>query len=433
MLCGQLFSQAQTNLIVNHADSLVARTIEGETIRELIGHVNMQQENIHITCERAIHNVGKNSAELLGNVVIIQDTLKLTTSLAVYDGNKKFATCNRGITLNDGSTTLTADIGDYKTAERIAHFQRGVLVEDQTSIVTADELTYYRDSSKAIAVNRVVITSKESNAIVTGDSVIHYVKKKISFILLHPTLWQVDTTVLRRDSLTGIIDSLRLDTLTIVCKRMEAYRDSTAKYITRDSVEIVRRDLAARCHEGVFYSKDSLVILRISPVLWYKDSQLTGDSIAAQLFNGTIQSMHVIGNAFAISRSKPTEKDSVYPKDRFDQSKGKNILMKFRDDQIDSVLIRKTAIRVYYVYDDRALNGVGVESGDQIFISFLDGKADIIKTVGGVEGKYYPEKMVSGNERSYNLDGFLWREDRPVQPMMIFPSKRTQEKSGGTR
>lgn len=27
---------------------------------------------------------------------------------------------------------------------------------------------------------------------------------------------------------------------------------------------------------------------------------------------------------------------------------------------------------------------------------------------------FYPEKYVTGVESSYNLEGFVWREDRPV-------------------
>jgi hypothetical protein len=33
--------------------------------------------------------------------------------------------------------------------------------------------------------------------------------------------------------------------------------------------------------------------------------------------------------------------------------------------------------------------------------------------VGGVEGNYYPERMLVKHERAYNLDGFRWITDRP--------------------
>ena len=424
MLVMQAQAQDEATITVHHADSLVVRSIAGETIRELIGQVSMQQENVRITCDHAIQNISRNSAELIGNVIIIQDTLTLKASHAQYDGNDRLATCNRGVHLNDGQVTLTADRGMYETSKKIARFYQRVQVDESTVSIFSGQLVYFRDSSKAIATEKVLITSKEKNTVITGDSVIHFVKKKISFIPLRPKLWQVDSTVVRRDPTTGKVDSLRLDTLTIVSKSMEAYRDSNARYIARDSVEIVRSGLAARCGEGLFHTSDSLVVLRFAPVLWYETNQMTGDSINVQMRDGAIHFLHVIGNAFAISKSKPTAKDTGYPRGRFDQSKGKSILMVFHDDEIDSVYILKTAMRVYYLYDERALNGVGVESGDQIILSFDAGEPETIKTIGGIEGKYYPEKMVTGKEETFNLEGFLWRDDRPAKP--IHPKEKTK-------
>ena len=52
---------------------------------------------------------------------------------------------------------------------------------------------------------------------------------------------------------------------------------------------------------------------------------------------------------------------------------------------------------------------------DRILIAFVDGEAKEIRTIGGIEGTYFPEKFVTGKESTYNLDGFLWRSDRPAQ------------------
>ena len=54
------------------------------------------------------------------------------------------------------------------------------------------------------------------------------------------------------------------------------------------------------------------------------------------------------------------------------------------------------------------------ESSDLIIIDFAEeGGVSEIRSIKGVEGTYYPEKYVTGVEKSYNLDGFDWREDRP--------------------
>jgi hypothetical protein len=279
----------------------------------------------------------------------------------------------------------------------------------------------------SVATKHVLITLRENNSTITGDSVIHYLKRKITYIPLHPRLWQMDTTVVRRNPATNKPDSIRIDTLTVAGLRMEAYRDSTARYIVRDSVEIVRGALSARCGEAQLFRADSIAILRFRPIVWHEENQITGDSIAVRLASGKLRSADVHGNAFAVSRSRPTEKDTVYPPGRFDQAKGETIFMRFRDDEIDSVIVVKTAQRVYYLYDGKALNGVGIESGDRIYLWFENGQARTIKTVGGVEGIYHPEKLVKGREASFNLEGFFWREDRPVKPR--FPGERESKKS----
>ncbi len=412
----RLAGQDSRQLVVNNADSLVVRTIGGETIRELAGRVDMTQERVRIRCDRAIQNITRNTVQLSGSVIITQDTLTMRGPEAFYDGNLRRAFCERGVELNDGKVTLTAEAGSYRTADRVAFFQRRVLVRDSATEIASRELTYERDSAKAIATGEVFITLRENNTLITGDSVIHYLKKKITFIPLHPRLWQTDTTIVRRDSLTGRADSTRIDTLTVTGVTMEAYRDSTARYIVRDSVEIVRSRLSARCGEARLFRADSIAILRSNPIVWHEQNQITGDSIAVRLASGKLRSVDVEGNAFAVSRSRPTEKDTVFPPGRFDQAKGKRITMLFRDDDIDSVIIVKTAQRVYYLYDGKALNGVGIESGDRMFIRFENGQARTIKTVGGIEGIYHPEKLVAGRTENFNLPGFHWREDRPVKP-----------------
>jgi hypothetical protein len=46
-------------------------------------------------------------------------------------------------------------------------------------------------------------------------------------------------------------------------------------------------------------------------------------------------------------------------------------------------------------------------------MDFQDGKIGRIKIIGGVEGKYFPESMITRREAEYNLEGFKWRESRP--------------------
>jgi lipopolysaccharide export system protein LptA len=416
MFCLLPAAQAQKVSIITfeYADSLCGRTENGIQYRELNGHVIMHQDRVRITCDRAIQNITGNSAELIGNVVIRQDTLTMRTNRGMYYGNTRHASTNDGIRIDDGHVVLTADAGQYHTSEKVALFSSRVQVEDSVSTILCRDLRYERDSSKAIASGDVVIIFKHDNATITGDTAIHYHKRNISIFPRNPWLMQTDSVIVRRDSLTGKPDSVRIDTLTILSARMEGYRDSTNHFIADQGVEIVRGRLAARCEHLDYKRNDSLIILRTAPIAWYEDNQVTGDSMAVQLADGKVHTMDVTGNAMAISRSKPSEKDTLYPPGRFDQSKGNSIHLLLKDNKAERIRIERQAVSLYYLYDGRSLNGVRRESGDLVIIDFVDGKADEIRSIGGVEGKYWPEKMVTGVETGFNLEGFLWRNDRPV-------------------
>ena len=405
-----LVAQGRSMLIVEGADRLEGRAVGDMEIRELVGNVRLRQDNVLIRCDRATQNITQNSARLSGNVVITQDTLTLKTQSGMYDGDTRTASSNQGIYINDGHIILRARVGSYRASTKIADFQTEVSVEDTAAVITSRRLNYMRDSALIVAWQDVRIRFKDENAVITADSVRHYSDLKHSYFYNDPKLWQIDSA---RD---GESASFTYDTLGIAAERMVALRDSSNRFLTEGDVRIVRSSLSALCEEASFLRADSLMILRGDPVLWYDENQITGDSIAAHVAGSELRALDVIGDAFSISRSKPTESDTLYPPGRFDQTRGKRIHMRFAEKKPEHIRVEETAISLYYVYDDRALNGVRRESSDLIIIGFADGKAKTIRSINGVEGVYYPEKFVTGKEDSYNLDGFLWRDDRPVMP-----------------
>ena len=414
LLAGSLTAQQRSVLRVLSADQLTGRTVGDVQMRELIGNVRMMQDSVLISCDRAIQNITRNSAELRGNVVIRQDTLELRTERGFYNGDTRLASSRSGVWLNDGHVTLTAKIGTYDTDRKIADFVNDVTVEDTAATITARKMRYIRDSSLVVAHDSVRIRFKDENVLIVSDSVRHYPDAQRSEFYHDPILWQVDTAYVAYDDYLMEIDSLDLDTLFIAADFMLALRDSANTFLTEGNVRLVREGLAARSASALFHRSDSLIHLRGDPILWYDENQITGDSITAQLADNKLRQLDVVGAAFSASRSKPAESDTLYPPDRFDQTSGKRIQMFFTDGEAERIRVEETAISLYYLYDDGALNGVRRESSDLIIIDFKDGQVDELRSIRGVEGTYYPEKYVTGSESTYNLDGFEWREDRPV-------------------
>lgn len=381
---------------------MIGRKYDSKVVRELIGNVQLKHENIYFWCERAIQYVDENRIEAYGNLKVRQDTLFLEADQGVYLGDKKIAICDGNVKLTDGRTTLEAEHGSYDTQKKLATFKTNVKLVDSTTVITAEQLFYYRTEKKSIAVGNVVIKNLENNITIYGGYFENYDSTKYSVIRNNPKLVQIDTT-----------SDGKIDTLIVIGKFMEAFRDTNVSmFSATDSVVIVRGNLSAVCGDVFYYDKKEIIILWRKPVIWYGDSQVSGDSVVVKLKERKIDEVYVYGSAFVIEPA-----DTSYP-ERFNQLKGKSMVIKFKDNKIDEVHVVKNAISLYYIFEtsdkgDKKANGVNYVSGDSVWIKFKDGKINRIKIIGGIEGTYYPEEMVEGKETSFNLEGFNYIKRKP--------------------
>lgn len=385
-----------------HADSLRGYTLGGDSYRDLVGHVVMQRGSTTLNCDRAVQNTTEDIVDLFGNVRVEDDTLTLRTKQARYFGKTDLVTSDSAVYLNDRRRTLTADRGTYNTDTKVAQFFGHVFVRDSVSQLTSEQFTYYRNEEKSIADINVKIKSLENNVTVDGFHFEDYNKKNYSLITGEPLLTQIDTS-----------SDGKIDTLVITSLKMEAYRDSAhatsgnERFIATDSVEVIRGSLSAHCGYGIYFSKDSMVVLQKQPIVWYEDNQLTGDSITVYIRDKKINRVDVNGDAFAVSQS-----DSIYT-DRYNQLKGKQLTMYLNDRKVDHIIVENNATSLYYLYDKKKPNGVNRVSGDRVVMYFKDGKIERIAIVSGVEGNYYPEKLVMNKVSSYSLAGFVYYKNRP--------------------
>jgi lipopolysaccharide export system protein LptA len=419
-------SGQEEKIVTLQADSLVGKVIDSKNVRYAIGHVRITQGDVIITCDTAIQHFDDKRIDGIGNLKIVQDTLTLIAGQGSYFTEKHIAEFTKGVELGDGKVNLTADSCVYNTDERRAIFRGKVSVVDSATSILANMLTYLRDENKAIAVRQVRITLRESNALVYGDSLEHYYRLHHTLIAKRPMLVQLDSTVTSSfdTSTGGIVNTVKVDTLIVTSRIMEVYQDSTIsilrrdtvhvdtlrtgkRFVATDSVEIIRAKFSSRSGEVTYYTSDSLFLFRRKPVIWYGDTQLTGDSIAVRMANRKLDKLFASGNSFAVSRS-----DSSYTT-RFDQLTGQDLTTLFRDDKIERIDASRNAISLYYTYDKGKPNGANRLSADTIVIYFRDGRVDYSKAIGGVEGQYYPEKMIRGREKDYDLPEFNWSNERP--------------------
>lgn len=433
-------------------DSLVGKVLNGEAIREVYGNVVLTQGNITITCNKAIQFILKNDAELLGNVVVVQENLTITTERGFYFGNLKKAETKSKVKLDDKKVILTADIGDYYFNEDRAYFQNNVKLYDTATTLTSNALNYYKNQNRSVATGNVKIIDAEN--IITADTIEHFRDLKITFgssnvkitnninriviygdhledyaqrnytvVNKNPIFIQLDTSYTKqRDTLNfeKAVDtsSIMIDTLVIKALVMESYRDTANIFIARDSVEIVRGAFASKNDYTIYYKDEDKIITKkmdgkaSQPKLWYENSQIIGDSIIIFLRESKIRLVEINKNSFIHSFN------DLY-QNRFDQVSGEKISIDFIDGVINRTEIYGSVFAIYYLYEEDSPNGLTKSSSQSAEIRFMDNLISEVRLFGSPTSDYYPENMVDGNERTYQLPQFNLFSDRPIKSALI--------------
>lgn len=447
ILAAEVLAQSGTPLNVT-GDQLIGRLENGLSVREVTGNVVLTQGNIVITCERAIQYLAANNARLIGNVVVRQNNLTIKTPEGWYYGNDRRAFSERGVTLDDGKVILSARIGEYFFKENKADFRSNVVLSDSLSTMTAEDLVYFRDTEFAVAQHNVVLedsvnrirtdslthdrrtqithcfgnvqlVNRSDNTVINGDYMEDYRLRKYSMVRGNALLIQIDSVYASEaDTL------LSVDTLIIKSYTMESDRDTVSLFTAKDSVKILRGSFAS-LNDLTRYDKTAEIITTFKthekgevPVLWYDNSQLTGDSVYIYMTENAISRIDIKANAFLVS------KNEFYPF-RFDQILGKRISMHFAENQLSYTEIFENVLGIYYVYEDNSGNGVIKASGLNAWIGFKDKKVETVKFLGEPNSEYHPETLLAGNEKSFTLPGFQLREGRPQKNELLrLPGKK---------
>jgi lipopolysaccharide export system protein LptA len=424
-----LFAQ-QSERIIIEGNSLVGKVINDENVREVIGNVVMTQGEVRITCNKAIQYLSRNEAKLIGNVVAVQDTITVYAERAYYYGESKFTYSDTTVTLNDGHVTLVADTGYYYFDDDRAEFFNNVHLIDSANTLESNQLFYYNNIDKAVCIGDVRIYDDKSE--IKSDSLLHYRNDDLSFaysnIMIsypdnraiitggyledrglekytyideNPVLTQIDT------SESGIID-----TMIIVSKKMEAFQDSSNRFIASDSVEIVRGDFFSVNNYSIFYREEDKIVTHKrsddepQPIMWYDNSQLTGDSITVITKDNEIDWIDISGSSFIMSKIENYD-------NRFNQISGKRIKMYFRNGDLQKTEVFGNVLSYYYLFEDETANGLLKSSSEDAILLFKDNSISDVKLYRSIKSEYHPENIITGKEREFTLPSFIIHKNKP--------------------
>lgn len=435
-----LVAQEKTEIIKVVGDSLIGRNENGISFREVIGNVVMTQGDVRVTCNKAIQNITNNNAELIGNVIVTQDTITIVSEKGYYFGNEKYVFSDTLVSLDDGQILLTADAGYYYFDLKKAIFNSNVQLIDSVSVLKSNKLTYLKDIQKAIAVGRVSIANEES--IIHCDSLIHLRENQKSHAFYNVNIvnekqrltisgeelideGENNYTRITGNPLLTKIDSSndgKEDTLFIKAKMFEAVEDSSKKLYAIDSVKIIRGDLYSVNNFSVLYRDENRLMTKKikgdenSPVLWYTNSQLVGDSINIYIADNKLDSIHIRKESTILSKNENFEF-------RFDQISGDEINLYFKDGALSLTDVRGGVLSIYYMYEENKPNGLMKSSSNRAKMVFEINAVVSVSMFESVQSEFHPENLVEGNELDFTIPSFIIFNNKPQKKDFIQGSK----------
>jgi lipopolysaccharide export system protein LptA len=331
----------ETLRLVN-ADSLVSISKGREAVRVLSGRVRMVQGNAFLQCDEARWWEKKDQVMLTGDVSIF-----------------------------DGEHLLKADQVDYDSETKTETASGHVTVESGNRKISSDTLIYRQGESMVIASGRVKIEDLIEKATLTGEEGWYDRSLDYGIVKGHPQLVKVDTSAGKPVTVRGL--------------RIEGW-GREQRVLVSDSVSILRDDLKAVSQKAEYRANEERLCMVNSPIVWYQDQVMDGDTIDIQLYG-----IHFGGGTIR-GRAKIISKDSTFE----DVLKGRQIEVEVRDDTIRTVIVEGQAESLYHIVNKTdGTQGVNSVSGDRIVLTFTTGRLDRVQvesSPGQCAGAYTPEK-----------------------------------------
>jgi len=191
-----------------------------------------------------------------------------------------------------------------------------------------------------------------------------------------------------------------------------ADNDSTNRYFEAFHHVKIYSDSVQAVSDSLFYSfKDSVFRFFHNPVVWGKESQITGDTLYLHTSNKQPKWFEAINNAMMVNHLE---------KEAYNQIKSSRMDGYFTNGSLDSVRAKGSAESIYFLQDeDSAYTGINQSSSDIIDAYIHDRALKKVIFRNNVKGTIYPIRKKRPGEM--RLEGFKWLEAlRPKSKFDIF-------------
>ena len=353
-------------------------------------NVELKDPAYHVLTDSLIYNTENETMRFIAKTFIKDSSGRtIETSEGYYNLKTGKAEFGNNPIIKDGSTVIKA---------------RTIKNNDSTGISTAEGNVVIVDTAeKRTVMAGYIVRNKKLNSMLATDHPLMIIQQDQDSIFI-----TADTLFSARLSDLNVVkkDSLQVDTLKGTKVVSTNDQDSANRYFQGyHHVKIFSDSLQAVC-DSLFYSfQDSVFRMFKAPVLWSKESQISGDTILLYTKNKKADHIKVFENSFLVNKVDP---------EIFNQVKSTRMDGFFKEGTIDSVRARGFAQCIYFIQDeDSAYTGINESKSDIIDIYFssdTSGKHELQKVVfrSDVTGTIWPMKQK--DPKTMRLENFQWME-----------------------
>jgi lipopolysaccharide export system protein LptA len=335
------------------------------------------------------------------NVEAFNDNYTLHSDTLIYNTKTGRAVIVGPTTIRDSLNTIYAEDGWYDTESGEAELLKNPRVYNENQHLRANYIKYNEVNGMGRALGNVIMDDIENNISVTGNVADYNDNLEIATVTdsaLFMMYSEKDTLFLHADTLRTIPDKV----------------DGEKLVLAYHGTRFYRTDLQGMCDSLVYFTKDSVVQLFRSPVIWSDIHQMTANMIEMKQIADAPDELHLRGNGFIISKL-----DSG----RFDQIKGKEMTGYVVNNELSKIDVNGNGQTLYYARQEEEIIGLNRVESSKISIRFKEGKAFRISFLQATEGLLKPLFELTEEEKT--LSGFDWKiSQRPMSKHDVFPLKK---------
>lgn len=427
--------EAFSNVIMEQGDTIFVYGdylyYDGNTkLARLRDNIRMEDQTATLFTDSLDYDRMVNIGYYFEGGMLVDEENELTSFWGQYAPDTKEALFSDSVKLVNEDYTIYADTLKYNTESKVADILGPSRIVSDSGYIYTDNGWYNTVTEDSRLLDRSKVYSNDGKKILIGDTIYYnritgegevfgdmYLEdsERKAIIMGGYGLYNEKTEYgLATDSAYAIDysgqDSLFLHGDTLIMSTDSIYRDIKAFY----DVRFYQADIQGVSDSLHYSSRDSMIYMIGSPVLWNENNQISGYQINVHLNDSTIEKAIVRDYAMAIQDRRDGN--------QYNQLSGRDMTAFFRDGEIYNVLVEGNAESLYYLVEEDSTI-IGLNRTESPYLS-MDIENESVKRL-----KLWPTttavttplpQLQPGQTR---LERFVWLDYlRPNSPSDIFRS-----------